>query len=61
MRQQDGGVGQPDWGLHVLACIQIADWRLINDGSIEHLMDDLRRFWDVVLATLWQLSETGTE
>lgn len=42
--QQDKGVGEPDYGLQVEACQQMADWHIQNEGSAEELREKVHQF-----------------
>ena len=37
MDQRENGVGEPEYGQHVADCIALADWVIVNDGSLTEL------------------------
>jgi dephospho-CoA kinase len=42
MDARDQGAGEPPYGQQVAACMQIADHKILNDGTLEDLHNKLR-------------------
>jgi len=42
MDARDQGSGEPPYGQQVAACVQTADYKIVNDGTLEELHQKLR-------------------
>ena len=52
MDEADNGKGQPEYGQRVGECLKLADYLIINDGTIEELNKKLEEISKLILSSL---------
>jgi len=51
MDARDRGEGEPEWGQQVGKCLELADYKIINDGTLEDLQKKISEVMQKIMAS----------